>query len=286
VKTATYSTLSHSRVLVPTGRNALLASFAVLTVCLADVACAITNGQPDGTSHPYVAMISPLANVPVTSPPACCPPPVCSGVAVSPTVIVTTAGCTPTNTAGDQVFVTFDPQGAFATNATIMTGRYYPDPNYCIGCGNGLGSGYITHVLAVVVLDNAISLPRYGQLPSPGFADSLSTGSDVTMVGYGFQARLKKIGPGQFWTRFFTTADLLGVGQAFSDEDIKISANPAQGKGGICFSDGGAPVLLGSSDIVLAIGGFTANSNCVGVSWDQRLDTPDAISFIGQFLQP
>jgi hypothetical protein len=177
---------------------------------------------------------------------------------------VTTAGCTSTNTPGDLVFVTFDPQGAFATSPDFVTGRYYPDPDFCVGCGNGIGSGFITHTLAVVVLDQPLSLPRYAQLPSPGLADTLPVGTSMTIVGYGFQAPLKKIQGGQFWTRDFALANLLGAGESLSDEFIKISSNPAKGKGGVCFSDGGAPVLLDSSDTVVATGGFGANGNCAG----------------------
>lgn len=265
----------------------MISLVATITLCIPRSASAITNGQPDGTAHPYVALVTELANLPSTSPPACCPPPVCSGVAISPTVLVTTAGCTSANTPGDLVFVTFDPQGAFATNPLYLTGHYFPDPNFCVGCGGGFGSGFITNTLAIVVLDQPVSLARYAQLPAPDVVDTLPVGTGMTIVGYGFQAPLKKIrrNGGGFWTREFTTANLLGTNESLP-EYIKISANQSQGKGGVCFSDGGAPVLLDNTDTVVATGGFTANSNCVGVSWAQRLDTPDAISFIGQFLGP
>jgi len=264
----------------------ILASVCAITLGAPASSWAITNGQPDGTAHPYVALVTEVANLPTTSPPTCCPPPVCSGVAVSPTVVITTAGCTATNTAGDPVFVTFDPDGVFASNPIFVTGRYYPDPLFCVGCGGGFGSGYVTHTLAVVVLDQPISLTRYAQLPTLGLADTLAVGTKMTLVGYGFQAGLKKIRAGGFWTREFTIADLLGTNESISDDYIKISANQSQGKGGVCFSDGGAPVLLGNSDTVVATGSFTANNNCTGVSWAERLDTEQAMSFIGQFLSP
>ena len=288
MKTIPHSIETTSVSLVTTLRIVTVTSVFAVALCIPVSGWAITNGQPDGTAHPYVALVTELANLPSTSPPACCPPPVCSAVAISPTVLVTTAGCTSTNTPGDLVFVTFDPQGAFATNPLYLTGRYYPDPDFCVGCGGGFGSGFVTHTLAVVVLDQPVSLPRYAQLPAPDVVDTLPVGTGMTIVGYGFQAPLKKIrrGGGGFWTREFALAELLGTNESLSDEYIKISSNQAQGKGGLCFSDGGAPVLLDHTDTVVATGSFTANSNCVGVSWAQRLDTPDAIAFINQFLGP
>jgi len=76
-------------------------------------------------------------------------------------------------------------------------------------------------------------------------------------------------------------------GKAAADDGrplIKLSANPAQGKGGICFGDSGGPDLLGGTDTVLAVNSFVTNANCAGVTYSQRVDLPDILAFIGQFL--
>src|SRR3954466_11732057 len=60
---------------------------------------AILNGQPDGTRHPYVGLVTDNEFV-------------CSGSAISPTIFITAAHCF--DTPGKQVFVTFNPQGVFS----------------------------------------------------------------------------------------------------------------------------------------------------------------------------
>ncbi len=67
-----------------------------------------------------------------------------------------------------------------------------------------------------------------------------------------------------------------------SSEFIKVSANPAQGKGGTCFDDSGGPVLVG--DTILAVNAFGTNGLCRGVNYAYRLDTPEALAFVRSFL--
>ncbi|HEY2905999.1 MAG TPA: trypsin-like serine protease, partial [Vicinamibacterales bacterium] len=65
-----------------------------------------------------------------------------------------------------------------------------------------------------------------------------------------------------------------------SREFIKLTANPAQGKGGTCFGDSGGPDLLGGTDIVLGVNSFVTNTNCAGVTYSQRVDLADILAFI------
>ena len=81
-------------------------------------------------------------------------------------------------------------------------------------------------------------------------------------------------------TRFFAPSLLIQSNDVISDEFIKLTANPAQGKGGICFGDSGGPDLIGGSTTAIAINTFLNNSNCAGVTYSQRIDLPDILSFI------
>jgi Trypsin len=78
--------------------------------------------------------------------------------------------------------------------------------------------------------------------------------------------------------RFFAPSLLIQSNNRTSVEFLKLSANPAQGKGGICFGDSGGPDLLGGTNTVLGVNSYGTNGNCAGVSYSQRVDLPDSFS--------
>ncbi len=80
----------------------------------------------------------------------------------------------------------------------------------------------------------------------------------------------------------FAPAEVIQSNDAISAEYLKVSQNEAQGKGGTCFGDSGGPVLYG--DTILAVTSFGSNSNCAGVGYYNRVDTPDALDFINSLL--
>lgn len=238
---------------------------AVVLMLGASPAQAITNGVPDGNAHPYVGLVTNGGSV-------------CSGSAVGSKVLVTAAHCF--DRAGERVFVTFDPAGF---DSVPVTGRWYPDPNFCAGCTQGL-PGVVDHDVAVVVLDAPVRLARYAQLPRPGLVDTLPQKQALTVVGYGvqnFQVGNGPPRPGDLFTRYSAAVDLTASSDILSSRFVKVTANPAQGKGGICFGDSGGPTLRG--DTVLAINSFVSNNLCRGVTYSYRIDTPEAIAFIKSF---
>jgi hypothetical protein len=262
---------------VPTPRPARAAAAALalaallLAVFAAAPAGAILNGRPDGTDHPYVGLVTDLADD-------------CSGFAISPTVVVTAAHCFAAP--GQQVFVTFHPEGELSATFAddLVTGTWYPDPAFCLGCSPGL-PGFDTHDVAVVVLDAPVTLPRYAQLPEPGLVDALPGGTRVESVGYGIQAPEREVGEDEVFARYAAVSDLSRARPAaFAAEFIKLSANPADGKGGACFGDSGGPNLLAGTDVVLGVTAYGPNPSCAGVSYAYRIDTAAALAFINQFL--
>ncbi len=247
----------------------VLVLVVALALAMAGTALAISNGQPDGNNHPYVGM----ALGPATGGGYW----VCSAAAISPTVLVTAAHCFE----GPDVLVSFTEGSPRA----YVTGKWTPHPDWCIGCGKGL-PGFDSHDVAVIVLDEPVILPRYAVLPTEGLVDTLPINTKVDLVGYGVQFD-KGGGPrypedGAF-TRYYAPTLLIASNFVHSDEYIKLTANPAQGKGGTCFGDSGGPDLLGGTDIILAVNSYVTNGNCAGVTYSNRIDTY-ALDFIASFL--
>jgi len=236
---------------------------------------AITNGQPDGNLHPYVGVaIQPIPDMPGFVS-------VCSGTALSPTVFLTAAHCFDP---AAPVFVSYKNGPPFGT--TFTSGTFHPHPDWCLGCGPGL-PGFDTHDVAVVTLDAPSNPGSFGVLPSAGFVDALSMGTDVDIVGYGVQGFIRGGGPPTeifLFTRFFAPSSLIASNHVHSAEFIKLTANPAKGKGGTCFGDSGGPNLLGDTNVVLAVNSYVTNGNCSGVTYSNRVDSAEILAFIGSFL--
>lgn len=258
-------------------RIKVIASLAVAAF-LAVVAPArgITNGEPDGNRHPYVGVM--IQFIPGTNFIT-----VCSGAALSPTVFLTAAHCADPNL---PVYVSYKNSPPFSLARDFTQGTFFPDPDWCIGCGPGL-PGFDTHDVAVVVLSAQRSPGSFAALPSPNLVDTLPMRTPVDIIGYGVQGFLRGGGPPDqifLFTRYFAPSLLIQSSNVQSDEFIKLTANPAQGKGGICFGDSGGPDILSGTNIILAVNSYVTNGNCAGVTYSQRVDLPEILAFINSFL--
>jgi hypothetical protein len=247
---------------------------AVVAACLAasGPVLSVTNGQPDGNRHPFVGLV--IQFIPNTNLIS-----VCSGSALSETRFLTAAHCADPTL---PVYVTYKSNPPYAFPADFTEGAFHPDPEFCMGCGPGL-PGFDSHDVAVVALNAPSNPGAFAALPEPHLVDTLPMGAPVDIVGYGVQGFMRGGGQPQdifLFTRYFAPSALVQSNNRQADEFIKLTANPAQGKGGVCFGDSGGPDILGGTNTVLAVNSYVTNGNCAGVTYSQRVDLPEILAFI------
>lgn len=277
-------------------RKFLIVAAVVLGLVMGSfgIAYAITNGQPDGDAHPYVGLlVFDVGGVPAWR---------CSGALIAPDVVLTAGHCTDGADAARIWFyedVTYDnvpfplyPYGGRGSGA--IEGTPYTNPKYRsdenpYGGGNGLPA-FSYRDVGVVVLSERVKkkvVGEYAQLPEAGLVDTLENKTNVDLVGYGVQEQQHGGGPPSWMglrVRLFAPSELVSGEFVHSDEYMRIALNPGGGTGGTCFGDSGGPDLLGGTNTVLAVNSYVTNYNCAGVGYSARVDIPEVLAWINDFL--
>ena len=246
---------------------------AIVASIFAASASALIGGAPDGTAHPYVAMI---VYFPTGNPADGFE--LCSGVLVNATTFVTAAHCFPGGGQTGFALVDNDPN-ALADLHQPGFGHGVPaaaitlDPNYRTG---GKGTAHFeANDVAVVQLAWPIALQQYAALPSLGYDETLPNNQKVDTVGYGVQAAGVNQSAG---SRQVAQQKIVPGGGAQGATFLKVSS------GTVCNGDSGGPNLKAGTNLVLSINSYGPSATCNAVAYSQRLDTADAVSFIGGFL--
>jgi len=144
--------------------------------------------------------------------------------------------------------------------------------------------------VGLVILDQAITLPEYGELPEAGTLDSLATARGrndtiFTVSGYGVtyvnqpQSGKPNI---SFRERLMAEATLVNLNSALNAGfNLQTQGNGA-GRGGTCGGDSGGPVFLGElgSNLKDAVTSFGLNALCRGTDFAYRIDTEDVLAWI------
>ena len=126
-------------------------------------------------------------------------------------------------------------------------------------------------------------ITEYASLGADGTLDTYGTGIDATvdLSGYGVQNANKNHTVAARERLMAQTFIIGGRNPQFKSEfNVQLASNPGGGRGGTCFGDSGGPVLLGGTDIVVAVNSFVLNGDCAGQGFGYRTDQDDVIAWI------
>ena len=229
----------------------------------------------------------------------------CSGSLISPTKLLTAGHCTAPNSGAVTARVYFQ-QDAGAnfdpvTEVDPITG--YPETcapgtlgSYCATSHELHDFGFTgltlpeTHDAGLVILDQPIYAPEYGELAPAGTLEVLATGRGTkgtvfTVSGYGLTLRVQDhpaLANVSFRSRLMARATLVNLRSALNDGYNLQTQGNGNGRGGTCSGDSGGPVFLGDfrSNQIVGITSFGLNALCRGTDFAYRTDRAAVIDWI------
>jgi hypothetical protein len=136
--------------------------------------------------------------------------------------------------------------------------------------------------VAVVLLDAQLTDAVLGALPDAGLLDTLSKKTaSFTLVGYGFE-QLKPVEVTGDRTRNRTTA-VLGGPNGSKTAGFNLRTKAGSSGGGFCSGDSGGPVLVGDSNVIVAVSSLV-QQNCKAYALSTRIDTDAIRAWLAPYL--
>ena len=151
-----------------------------------------------------------------------------------------------------------------------------------------------THDVGLVILDQPISLPEYGELPDAGVLDELATARGqnetiFTVSGYGLTYRTEAhdaLPDISFRERLMAASTLINLNSALNDGFNLQTQGNGEGRGGTCSGDSGGPVFLGDeeSNVIVGVTSFGLNALCRGTDFAYRIDRVEVLEWIQSYM--
>ncbi|MGL6280033.1 MAG: S1 family peptidase [Gaiella sp.] len=257
-------------------RRALLAVWVLaIVLVVVPLAHAITNGEPDGTAHPYVGLVG-FYDADGTYVQRC------SGSLIAPTVVLTAAHCAFADDGTQLVEARawFDPvvdPGVVSGKVEGTGGTAVPHPDF-----DAYASFPESNDVAVVRLTAPVSGVGLASLPPVGVLDTLTKKTaSFTLVGYGL-LQVKPVEVTGDRTRLRADA-VLGGQHGSKTAGFNLRTKPGKDGGGFCFGDSGGPALLGDTDVVVGVSSLV-QQNCTSYALSYRIDTVAVRGWLAAFL--
>jgi Trypsin len=226
----------------------------------------------------------------------------CSGSLLTSTVFLTAGHCTDASTGAVSARVYFQQDAGAnydpATETDPVSG--YPETcaagtlgTLCATSDELYNYGFAdfegfpnTRDAGLVILDQEIRMPEYGQLAAAGTLDRLATRrgqQDLTFTasGYGL-TKSNPVKVTSFRERLMAQSRLTNLRSNLTDGfNLQTNGN-GNGRGGTCSGDSGGPVFYGgySSNLIVAVTSFGLNAYCRGVDFAYRTDTDAVLGWI------
>jgi hypothetical protein len=274
------------RLLIP------LVAGAALVVSSVTPAAAIAGGRPDGTAHPYSALLLVEGSG------------FCSGTLIDEDVVLTAGHCTDFFTEDNvgTVSVTFDPVAAVDHETWEITGgTWYTSHDWVTHPKYVAADWPFTYDYGLVFLDQPVTGIAPADLPAPNLVDQLigTTGQTATRfndVGYGVSGKShlgRGFDPTVDFVRRVSTQRYSPSKGAVGTLDplwLILGQSPSPTHGGGCPGDSGSGIFVAGTDTVVAVhtGGYGLGyqGNLCGriTSLNHRIDIPEVLDWIKSYL--
>lgn len=255
-------------------------------------ASAITNGETDGTDHPFVGSL--VLDVPANSDieQEAGLYQFCSGTLLDGGWFLTASHClagweyyTQVRFPGSTFVVTFDPTIASGGNSYAAS-AHYVHPEY------GMPRSNDAHDVGLIKLVGTTGLPT-AQLPTEGLLDGLKADhvlkdTTFTAVGYG---TVRDTQQGAF-ASILPNMDRNKVDQGFNSLTkawLRLPMTPSTGDGGTCYGDSGGPHFIWLNDVetnIIASITVGGDAPCKALDTTYRMDTEVALDFLDGIMNP